>query len=324
MTGLPSRRPAVVRDPGAIEHPALRLLAERAGSGRRDDGAFLALGVEGGGLAVSMAAGMALALERLGLSEHLDAVYGTSAGALVAAYAAAGRMEDAAALLPETCTRDFVSFARVARGRPIVSLDHLMGLVGARPPVANRAPRPELRVLVTGVDDGALRTLHGFAGVDETLAAVRASMTIPFFAGAAVEYRDELVSDGGLIESIPVATPLAEGATHVIALRSRDAGYRKGVRSRLYGLAEDRVINRLPGSLPDLIRARPARYDEEADLLAGAAAGQGPLAERIVQLAPAPGTPLVKRLEIDRRKVEAAILAGELVALEALAEPDRG
>ncbi len=299
------------------------MLARRARGDGGDEREHVAIGIEGGGLAVSMSAGMALALEHLGLMEHADSVYGTSAGALVAAYAAAGRMDDAAVILPQTCTRDFISLAHPLRGKPVVSLDHLMGLVRARPPAPrpSATPRPDLRILVTGVDDGLLRTLRGFPDVEAILAAVRAGMAIPFFAGAAVAYQGELVSDGGLIESIPVGTPLAEGATHVIALRSRDTSYRKGARGRLYGVAEDLVIGRLPGMLADLIRARPGRYDAEAEDLAAAARGAGPLAGRATQLAPAPGTPLVGRLQVDREKVVAALGAGAKVVLDALSEP---
>ena len=311
-----------LRDPEAIGDPALRTLARRA-DGASGDGEHVAVGIEGGGLAVSMSAGMALALEHLGLMAHADSVYGTSAGALVAAYAAAGRMDDAAVILPQTCTRDFISPAHLLRGRPVVSLDHLMGLVRARPPQPRAAgdPRPDLRILVTGVRDGMLRTLRGFADLEAILAAVRAGMAIPFFAGAAAAYEGELVSDGGLIESVPVETPLAQGATHVIALRSRDTTYRKGARGRLYGLAEDLVIGRLPGMLDDLIRARPGRYDAEAEALAAAARGEGPLAGRATQLAPAPGTPLVGRLQVDREKVLDAMRAGAQVVLDALTEP---
>lgn len=300
------------------EHPALQLLLERARTGQRDDGARIALAIEGGGLAVSMATGMAHALERRGLTRWVDAVYGTSAGALIAAYAATRRLDDAAAILPATCNREFVDYRRVVRGSPVVSLDYVIGLVRERPPVADGEDPADLRVLVTGVHDGRLRTLHEFRDLDETLTAVRASMAIPFFAGAAVDYRGELVSDGGLIESIPVATPLAEGATHVIVLRSRDADYRKGARAGWYGLIEDRVINRLPGTIPDLIRARPARYDAEADALAEAGKGEGALAGRVVQLAPQPGTPLVRRLEADRQKVVAAMRDGARVVDAAL------
>jgi predicted patatin/cPLA2 family phospholipase len=307
---------ARLRDPGELS-PPLAVLVHRARAGTREDGERVALGIEGGGLAVSMACGMALGLERLGLTRWLDVVYGTSSGALMAAYAAAGSVAQAAQTLEQVCTREFVSFLRIGRA-PVVSIDHLLSVVRLRPPPLDEAERPELRVLATRVGDGALCTLGPLTETEDALDAVRASMAIPVWSGPAVAYRGEVYSDGGLIESIPVETPLREGATRVIALRSRDASYRKGRRGRIHRAAEDAVAARLPGELRRLIGERPARYDAEADALERAAAGEGPLAGRATQLAPLPGTPLVKRLEVDRERVRAAVSAGEQAALAAL------
>lgn len=305
-----------IRPPEELPEP-LALLVRRAAGGSRADGARIALGVEGGGLAVAMACGMALALERLGLTQWLDEVYGTSSGSLTAAYAAAGQVSDARLVLEEVCTREFIAFTRIGRA-PVVSIEHLMERVLARPPALDAPGRPELRVLATRVRDGALVTLGPLREREDALAAVRASMAIPVWSGPAVDYRGELYSDGGLIESIPVMTPLAQGATHVIALRSRDAAYRKGRRGRLYGLAEDAVAARLPGALPRLIGERPARYDAEADALQASGAGDGPLCGRAAQIVPPPGTPLVGRLQVDRARVRAAVDAGERAAMALL------
>lgn len=308
-----------LRDPEELPDP-LAALVRRARSGTREDGLRLALGIEGGGLSVAMACGMALALERLGLTAWLDVVYGTSSGSLMAAYVAGGDTEDAERVLEAACTKEFVRLARLGRA-PVVSVDHLMGIVRGRPPSVGEPGRPELRVLAVGVDDGVLRTLGPLAEREDALAAIRASMAIPVWSGPAVAYGGDLLSDGGLIESIPVDTPLSEGATHVIALRSRDWAYRKGRRGRLYGVAEDVVGARLPGRLPQLIRARPARYDAEVAELEAATRGEGRLAGRVTQLAPAPGTPLVGRLQIDADAVRAAVRAGERVVTGALLQP---
>lgn len=309
-----------------VESPVLRALLERAARHPHrapqegwGDGRTIALGIEGGGLATSMCAGMAWALERLGLVHAFDRVYGVSSGGLIAAYAAAGRMSAAVELLPRTCSREFVDLRRALRRRPVLSLDHLFGLVdehplGDAPPTAP----PDLRLLVAGVDDGRLHTLRGFSGLDELRLALRACCAIPVISRETVMLRGHELADGGLIESVPFRTPLAEGATHVLALRSRDLAYRKGPRGRLYGVAEDRVINRLPGRVPELIRARPARYDADADELARAELGEGPLGHNVMPLAPPAGTPLVGRLETDAEKARAAMRAGARVALEAL------
>ena len=62
-------------------HAVGELLRRRAG-GARDDGARLALAIEGGGMRGAVSAGMAIAIDELGLTEAFDAVYGASAGAL--------------------------------------------------------------------------------------------------------------------------------------------------------------------------------------------------------------------------------------------------
>lgn len=318
--------PWEVRAPDDAESPVLRALLERAARhpggmppGGWGDGHTIALGIEGGGLATSMCAGMAWALERLGLVGAFDLIYGVSSGGLIAAYAAAGRMAGAIELLPRTCSREFVDLRRALSRRPVLSLDHLFRLVDEHPLGDEPPPAPpDLRLLVAGVDDGRLHTLRGFSGLGELRCALRACCAIPVISRETVTLRGHQLADGGLIESVPFRTPLAEGATHVLALRSRDLTYRKGRRGRLYGVAEDRVINRLPGQVPALIRARPARYDADADELARAQLGEGPFAGKVLPFAPAPGTPLVGRLETDAEKARAAMRAGALVVLDAL------
>ena len=66
------------------------LLQERLKSGsppgQRADGYRIALSVEGGGMRGTVTAGMAYALHERGLLPAFDAVYGTSAGAITAAW----------------------------------------------------------------------------------------------------------------------------------------------------------------------------------------------------------------------------------------------
>jgi predicted patatin/cPLA2 family phospholipase len=319
--------PLVLRDPGTISHPVLRMIAVRtralaAGEPRPADGATLALGVEGGGMATAMTCGMAWVLERLGATAAFDAVYGVSSGSIIATHFAAGEMVGATQVFPAACTREFIDPRRALSRRPVLSLDVLFELIRHHPidRALDRA-QPDLRIVVAGVDDGRLRTLRGFADLEDLVLAMRAGCAIPVISREVVELRGERLADGGLLESVPLHTPLTEGVSHLLALRSRDATYRKGGRGRLYGLLEDRVINREPGLVPAMIRARPARYDADAEALEHASLGNGDLAGRVLQLAPAPGTPLVKRLQLDRERVIGAMRAGARVAADALCEP---
>ncbi len=71
-------------------HEVLRVLRERARAGslpgERRDGFRVALAIEGGGMRGTISAGMALALDELGLVSAFDAVYGASAGAITGAW----------------------------------------------------------------------------------------------------------------------------------------------------------------------------------------------------------------------------------------------
>jgi predicted acylesterase/phospholipase RssA len=51
--------------------------------------------------------------------------------------------------------------------------------------------------------------------------ALRASASLPFLAGPPIELDGRRFYDAGVAESIPFRTPLAQGATHILVLRSR-------------------------------------------------------------------------------------------------------
>ena len=82
---------------------------------------------------------------------------------------------------------------------------------------------------------------------------MRASASLPRPGGEPPVFRGERTADGGLIEPIPVETALREGATHVLVLRSRSAGYRQPT---LRSLGESFTLRDEPG-LVELLRARP-------------------------------------------------------------------
>ena len=76
------------------QHQVLEAIKTRVESrskpGARRDKHKIALAIEGGGMRGCVSAGMAAALEQLGLSDAFDVVYGSSAGSLIGAYFVAG------------------------------------------------------------------------------------------------------------------------------------------------------------------------------------------------------------------------------------------
>ena len=101
--------------------------------GARDDGARIALCIEGGAMRGVIAGGMLTALEDLGLSSAFDAVYGSSAGAIGATYFLSRQASLGVRIYTEDINnRRFANRARLFLGEPIVNLSVLVDDVMVR------------------------------------------------------------------------------------------------------------------------------------------------------------------------------------------------
>ena len=171
--------------------------------------------------------GMAHALHDAGLEPFFDVVYGSSAGAYVGAALVLGDGCGAGRIFHEDMAcRAFADPRRLGTRRPVVSLDHLIDviMVTAKPlpwEQLRDAPVP-LRVVATAADDLTPHVLEPRT-VAEWRAALRATATIPYLAGPAVELHGRRWIDGSVSEPLPVPRALADGATHVLALLNRTA-----------------------------------------------------------------------------------------------------
>ena len=304
----------------------LALLLERARTGsvpgRRTDPHVVCLAVEGGGMRGAVPAGMCLVLEEAGLIPSFDRIYGCSSGALAGCFAAAGQAAQWATSFEDAACRAFIDPRRALRRQPVLDLDYLFDTVIARrrPLSADGLARgPELRTVAVSQRDAGLRVLGGFEDVVDALAAVRASCTIPILAGAPQRYRGEPLVDGGLLEPIPYRSALREGASHVLVLRSRSAGFRTGTRIR----ATERAVGRAHPRLAPLLRASHERYnDHAADLEALARDADGRHA--VSQVTVPPWARLVGRLSIDADRIGESLRVGaESMAAALYGEPAR-
>jgi predicted patatin/cPLA2 family phospholipase len=231
----------------AVPHPVAAALRDRP------PGARIALVVEGGGMRGAVSGGMTLALDELRLARAFDAAYGSSAGTLNAMWLISGRGRDGLpSWLDPRLVGELIDRRRALRGRPVVDI---RGLVEERYErlspglfAAVLASPVELHPLATDVESGAPVDLHGLIADAQSLRlALRASATLPLLAGEPVALDGRRLIDAGLSAAIPFRAALADGATHVLVLRSRRpgetvsaprrAGRRAGRGSRRPGLA---------------------------------------------------------------------------------------
>ena len=303
--------------PVAATHPVLRALRERPA------GARIALAVEGGGMRGSVSGGMALGLDELGLGDAFDAAYGSSAGALNAMWLVSGRVRDGIPTWSDLeLIHALISRRRALRRAPVVDVRTLIdrryemlspGLFGAVLEAAT-----ELHPIATDVATGEAVDLHRAIRDECTLrTALRASATLPLLAGPPVELDGRRFLDAGLSAAIPFRAALADGATHVVVLRSRQAGEAATPPGRVSGALTARLLGRLD---PAVARAFTTRAEREADDEAFLAARDADASTEphVLSIRPAAGSAVPGRLERDVDVVRAGLEAGRRAVHEAL------
>jgi predicted patatin/cPLA2 family phospholipase len=211
-------------------HEVLRVIDERVRSGskpgQRTDGYRLALSIEGGGMRGTVSAGMAIALFELGVVSAFDAVYGSSAGAITGAWLLSSEPPRLRGWADPDYARTLIRWSAMLRGRPVVDVRTLVEEVYQTEfpmDFASVLASPiEYHPLGTDAETGESTDLRPLiTGPAELRLALRASASLPFLAGPPVELGGRRFYDAGVAESIPFRTPLAQGATHILVLRSR-------------------------------------------------------------------------------------------------------
>ena len=299
----------------------LQLLHDRQQQGstpghRRDD-ARLALVVEGGSSRGAYSSGMTIAIEQLGLLPLFDAVYGSSAGALNAAWLLCGRAESTMhAWWDPIVMRGTIDPRRALRRRPVVDTRFLVHTVYTEiMPMGFQEildSTVEFHPIATDALTGEATDLHELIHDQPSLqAALRATTAMPLLAGEPIEIDGRRFIDAGVSESVPVRTALAQGATHIVALRTRRMDETVPPPTRGERLVMSRwFARRAPGALGPWLRRQAIRAEEE-QLLASHPA--------TLQIRPPIGSADIGRSERRPHLLRAAVHTGRQAAWDGLA-----
>jgi predicted patatin/cPLA2 family phospholipase len=288
----------------------LEVLQRRQVSGSRRDGNRVALVIEGGGNRAAYSAGMAIALDELGLTECFDAVYGTSGGALNGAWLLAGEGRKWLPLWasPEYAAQRVVDLKRLLWGRPVVDLEllleHVYVNVFQMDFEAILASPVTLHPMATDVRTGAAVDLHPTVRDRSSLqAALRASASLPALAGRGVTIEGQRYVDGGLAEPVPFRTALVQGATHVLVLRTRRSDESAERPSAGQRLAMGAWFAAFAAGAGAAYRRRHLLHQEDETRLDS-------FGGKVLQVRPPLGSPDVSRLSGDLGLVARAIEIG--------------
>lgn len=322
-------RPASVVTEDLRENPVVQTLLRRReeGSrpGARTDGRRVALVIEGGGMRGAASAGMATAIEQLGLRDAFDEVHGASAGAFNAAFLLAGQAAYLATLYGYGFgDPKFVSALRALRGGPAFDMDHVINHVW-------RHQRPlryeqvfssgiELHCTATDADRATILDLTDLRTQHDIRCALRASGRLPWLAGGPVEFRGLRLLDATLAEAIPVHVA-RRNATDLLVLQTRPHGVAHTPLSPLVAKLTDRYLRPIN---PDLVRLRETRSERYDALTAELArhAGDPSHEPAVCVIRPAAGAAVVSQMESRQKALQTAAADGMRAAWMALAGED--
>jgi predicted patatin/cPLA2 family phospholipase len=150
---------------------------------------------------------------------------------------------------------------------------------------------------------------------------------MPLLAGPPVSFAGRRFYDAGVSESVPYRTALAQGATHILVLRSRrdpltwpdDRAPSRSVR-----LITRTTLRRETPALRATFLSRDARLAADDRRLAAYQSQSQSCADEtpaVFSIRPAPGSPEVSRLATDGRLLAAAFSSGRAAARAALTPP---
>jgi predicted acylesterase/phospholipase RssA len=213
----------------------------------------------------------------------------------------------------------------------------------------------EFHPLATDAATGQSTDLHPLCGTPADLRlALRASAALPLLAGPPVQFDGRRFYDAGLSESVPYRTALAQGATHVLVLRSRRGPIavpedgrgparsarviaRTALRRETPALraaflgrdarlaADDRRLTEYQSAPPPEPPAEPQPFAPQPSAPPGAAPPPAPVtpapgvSAAVFSIRPPAGSPAVSRLATDGRLLQAAFESGRTATHAAFA-----
>ena len=273
-----------------------------------------------------VSAGMAAAIEQLGLRDAFDEVHGASAGAFNAAFLLAGQAAYLTTLYQYGFGDPrFVSFVRALRGGPAFDMDHVINRVWTRErPLRFDAVLScgiDLHCTATDADRAAIVDLTGLRDPEEIRCALRASARLPWLAGGPVNFRGMRLFDATLAEAIPVHVACSGGVTDVLVLLTRPEGLAHAGLSPVIARLTDRYLRAVNPALVELRLTRSPRYDALTAKLA-AQACDPECAPSVCVIRPGAGSLMVSQLESRVSSLRTAGSHGMRSAWMALAGED--
>ncbi len=308
-----------IENPIRARHPVLELIRSR--QKHISDEHTLALAVEGGGMRGTLTAAMLAEMESSGISPDIfDLMVGTSAGVTNCAGYISGNINHAVRIYPDYLNQlGFVRWRRAFFGGPIISMSILLERIMETEVPMDWRKIVDSKKLYSVVADP--RTLASTVlGPPENKAdAVQqmyATTHIAALAGRPRLYNGIAFYDGSLVAPLPVQEAVGLGASHVLALSSRELGKWRNSQNT-YERVVAKLYNRWFPGLDEMLReGMTTRMQEQEELIDNNLSPERPPYVLTIDSKKASLSPI----ERDKQKIEKAIKIGRAAVRQAFSE----
>ncbi len=195
----------------------------------------LGIVVEGGAMRAVVSGGSFIALDFLGFNDVFDVIYGSSAGAINAAYFLSHQIAYAVAVYYQLINnKNFIDLKRLFDPRhssKVVNMDFLFDKIITKERSLDvdkvRSSNTDLYMSVTNVDNGKYELFSNRDLDIELVTALKASSAIPLYYNKSVEINGQRYVDGSVANALPIQEAIDIGCTDILVLLTRPEGYRK-------------------------------------------------------------------------------------------------
>lgn len=292
----------------AEQHPVRQILIDRRAArskpGERDDGFKVGLAVEGGGIRGVVSAAMLTFLEDLGYADVFDDIYSCSSGSINAAYFIMRQTWFPLSIyFDDLTTGEFLDFRRIVYQRAPMDLDYIFDdVLVKRKPLDYESiikAKQRLHVMVTDVDALESLNVSNFKSPADLRSALMASTWLPLATKGTAIFRGNRAIDGGILQFHPFRAAMDDGCSHILSLSTRPIAPLKNKLS-LTNRIVARHLERMRSELGDRFTAAMMQYMTEDKPLLVRNRLHPNNSPAVLDLAPLPGTPEVKRHEVNR------------------------
>lgn len=299
-----------------MSHPVIELIRDRQ-SGIADENT-LALAVEGGGMRGTLTAAMLAEMETSGISPDIfDLMVGTSAGVTNCAGYISENINLAVRVYPDYLNQlGFVRWRRALAGGPVISMSILLEHIMETEVPMDWQKIVETRKLYSVVADPrtlAPTILGPPESKEDAVQQMYATTHIAVLAGRPKSYNGTAYYDGSLIAPLPVKQALGLGASHVLALSSRELGRWRSSQNSYERLVTRLYNRRFPGLNEMFSNLMDLRAEEQQELIRK---NQDPSESPHILTIDSKNATL-SPIERNTRKIEDAIDIGRTAVLEA-------